>query len=326
MNIIVSNKQNQLLNSLSPEIDLMKAVSGEFSVNEIVQMFDNMIYKNLIIDITSIKGGNDLKVLQQLAISLPMNKVIMVLDENPNSVKPEFLSGLVSTGIYNFTRNRDGIIHLINNPNTLESVAKYQIQDNVNVNGELATNVVRDKKVKIIGFKNVTPHAGATSLIFMCKRVLATRYKVGAIELDKNDFSYYRDEDMVSTDSKGKKMFNVISMLPDANIILIDLNKAKLEDECDRVVYLLEPSIIKMNKLVRENRAMIDELKDKCLVLNKSMLSPKSIMDFEYETKLSMFYNIPPLNDRDIDTHILPKFLHKLGFTELNLSLKKQIK
>ena len=316
MNIIVSNAQNELLNSLSPEIDIIKAVSGEFSVDQITEMFNNMVYNTCIIDITAIKHGHDLKVLQQLAINMPMNKVILVLDANPASVKPEFLSGLVSTGIYNFTRNREGIIHLIKQPNTLESVAKYQVSDANELEG---IRIVDEKKIKIIGFKNVTTHAGATSLIFMCKRLLATRYKVGAVELNKQDFSYYRDKEMISTESKGKKMFNIVSLIPDVNILLVDLNDSKLEAECDQVIYLLEPSIIKMNKLVRENRALIDQLKDQTLVINKGMLNPKSLLDFEYETKLKIFFNIPPLNDREIDLNILPKFLQKLGFTDIRI-------
>ena len=329
MNIIVANKQSELLNSLSPEIDVMKAVSGEFSADEITQMFNNMVYTKLIIDISAIKNPFDIKVLQQLAINMPMNKVILVLDEKPESVKPEFLSNLVSIGIYNFTRNRDGIIHLINHPNTIENVERYQISNTVETptpspghQAPLPKTNIAPKKVKIIGFKNVTTHAGATSLIFMCKRLLATRYKVGAIELDKHDFSYYRDKEMISIDSKGKSMANIISNLPDANIILVDLNDTNLELECDRVIYLLEPSVIKMNMLVRENRKLIDYLKDKTLILNKSMLSPKSIMDFEYETKLRIFYNIPPINDRDIDLKVLPKFLNKLGFSEIKIGKK----
>jgi len=318
MNIIVSNKQAELLNSLSPEIDIIKAVSGEFSVDQIIEMFNNMVYNKCIIDLTAIKHSHDLKTLQQLAINMPMSKVILVLDNQESSVRPDFLSGLVSMGIYNFTRNREGIIHLINNPNTIDAVAKYQTSTtNPEFNEPLANNI-NSPKTKIIGFKNVSTHAGATSLIFMCKRLLATRYKVGAIELNKNDFSYYRDKDMISTDSKGRKMANIISLLPDKNVILIDLNDSKLESECDQVIYLLEPSIIKMNKLVRENRQIIEMLKkEDYLVLNQSMLVPKSLLDFEHETKLKIFFNLPPINDREIDFNILPKFLQKLGFNDI---------
>ena len=325
MNITLSNKQSELLNSLSPEIDIMKTVSGEFSVDQIINMFNSVIYNTCIIDLTAIKNGHDLNTLQKLAINMQMSKVILVLDSKESSVSPEFLSGLVKLGIYNFTRNKEGIIHLINHPNTIDAVAKYQINNTISNTNEVAPSIQGMQiannlpfKKQIIGFKNVSTHAGATSLIFMCKRLLATKYKVGAIELNKNDFSYYRDKDMISASSEGKKILNVINLLPDADIILIDLNDSRLEKECDKVIYLLEPSIIKMNKLVRENRAMIDELKkEKYLVLNKSMLNPKSILDFEYETKLSIFFNLPPINDRDIDFNILPKFLQKLGFTDI---------
>jgi hypothetical protein len=53
----------------------------------------------------------------------------------------------------------------------------------------------------------------------------------------------------------------------------------------------------------------------KKIVLNKSLLSTKDIMDFEMEAKTKVFYNIPPLNDRML-SRTLDNLLIKLGFTK----------
>ena len=46
----------------------------------------------MILDITAIKNYKDIKNLQKLSISLDMDKVILVLDDSPNSLSPDYLS------------------------------------------------------------------------------------------------------------------------------------------------------------------------------------------------------------------------------------------
>ena len=50
---------------------------------------------------------------------------------------------------------------------------------------------------------------------------------------------------------------------------------------------------------MRRNRKIFEELKGKKIVLNQSLLTNKDVMDFEYEGRTKVFYNIPPLNDRE---------------------------
>ena len=54
MNVIISNKYQSLLASLN--IDVIKSINGEFSVDELVQQFQSFYYNKMIIDITAIKG------------------------------------------------------------------------------------------------------------------------------------------------------------------------------------------------------------------------------------------------------------------------------
>jgi hypothetical protein len=85
------------------------------------------------------------------------------------------------------------------------------------------------------------------------------------------------------------------------------------EESCDDVLYLLEPSSIKLNKLMRKNRNIFRDLNGKKIVLNKSLLDSRDVLDFEGEAKTNVFYNVPPLNDR-ISNKVLDSFLSKLGF------------
>ena len=57
MNVIVSNKANNLLSSL--QIDVIKKIQGEFSVEEIISIFENFFYQRMILDITAIRDYKD---------------------------------------------------------------------------------------------------------------------------------------------------------------------------------------------------------------------------------------------------------------------------
>ena len=94
---------------------------------------------------------------------------------------------------------------------------------------------------------------------------------------------------------------------------MLDLNKSNKDYLCTDVLYLIEPSIIKMNKFVSRNREKLPTLLSKKVILNKSLLSEKDIREFEMESGIKIFYSIPPLNDR-YPSEILDNFLVKLGF------------
>lgn len=53
-------------------------------------------------------------------------------------------------------------------------------------------------------------------------------------------------------------------------------------------------------------------------MLNQSLLSPKDVLDFEYESGLKIFYNMPPLDEREKSIYALNSFLVKLGFKKQN--------
>lgn len=321
MNVIISNRYTTMLQQL--DIDVIKNVTGEFDADEIVSEFQHFYFQRMILDITAIKDYKDIKNLQKLSISLDMDKVILLLDDSVESSSNEYLSKLISMGIYNFTKNVEGIMYLYNNPNSYRDVAHIHQLDNDN-NGENAGNggnsaiiinntVIEQRQVKIIGFKNVTEDAGSSTLVYMLKKQLERNYSVAAIEVDRRDFMYFNDKSLIST--TDAELNSVLAKNSTNDIILIDVNKSSVAiNSCSEVFYLLEPSTIKLNKLMLGNSKILKELKNKKVILNKSVLSSKDVLDFEYESRLKVFYNIPPLDDRERNIMALNKFLVKLGF------------
>ena len=187
MNVIVANKYQMLLENLG--IDIIKEMNGEFEVEEIINTFSNFFYQRMILDITAIKDYKNISNLQKLSISLNMEKVILLLDGTDETSNPTFISQLISMGIYNFAKDVDGIQYLYNNPNSYRDVAQYHQLQNIEVQQQKQmmqrpsvvppinqvdsiinpTPIMMDNSVKIIGFKNVTKHAGASTLIFALK-------------------------------------------------------------------------------------------------------------------------------------------------------------
>lgn len=306
MNVIVSNKYQAMLSTL--DIDVIKTVNGEFEVDELISMFANFFYQRMILDITAIKNYKDIKNLQKLSMTLDVEKIILLLDDSDDSSSSVYLSRLISMGIYNFTKNAEGIMYLMNHPNTYRDVAHIHQLD------QLATTVDEkhlNSSVRVLGIKNLTEDAGSTSLIYMLKKQLSRNYNVIAIEIGKRDFVYFNDKQMIST---TKEEFPTILLkAKDVDIILVDVNESRTEEICDDVLYLLEPSSIKLNKLIRKNRNVFKDLNGKKIVLNKSLLDTKDVLDFEGEASTNIFYNVPPLNDR-VPNKILDGFLAKLGF------------
>src|SRR5574344_1179575 len=160
MNVIISNKYSAMLQELT--IDVIKSDQGVFSVDDIVEKYQNFFYQRMILDITALKDYQDIKTLQKLSISLDMDKLILLLDDSTETSNPEFLSQLISIGIYNFTKNVEGIMYLYNNPNTYRDVAQYHQIEHEDEQQEVVQRYDTSRGVRIIGVKNVTKSAGAT--------------------------------------------------------------------------------------------------------------------------------------------------------------------
>lgn len=351
MNVIISNKNKSILDGLNVEV--IKRLDGEYSVEEIVNTFQSFFFNKMIIDITAIRDYQNLNNIRKLSTSFDMNKVILLLDSNSSISNGDFLSNIISMGIYNFTTNLEGIVYLYSNPNSYRDVAQYHHIDNMiveeesgpvdlisginvetsnnndnylnvsailndNSSSENTINDVPEKKVsskkgtKIIGIKSVTPGAGATTLTYLMKKHLEKKHSVLAIEVEKRDFIYFNDSTLISC--ANGVIGDILSTNKDKDVLLVDLNGSQAaENFCDEVLYLLEPSIIKINRLLSIKSKILNELKDKKVVLCPSLLSTKDVKEFEYESGLRIFYNMVPVDDHGKSKEI-DELLSKLGF------------
>ncbi len=316
MNVIVSNKYQSLLNSL--DIDIIKSINGVFTVEELVAQFANFYYNKMIIDITAIKDYENISVIQNLSVNFDMSKIILLLDDSESINSPMFLSQIVSMGIYNFTSRVDNIPFLINNPNTYKDVARFH-----NVSGfqqpklnEQAVDVTKGKiNRRVLGFRNITEHAGSTTLVYLLKNHLENYYKVKAVEIGSKDFVYFNDNGLSSI--MMSELPNFIIQNSDCDVILVDLNGDD-NNSCDEIIYLIEPGIVKLNKLISSKPDIFNILRNKKIVLNRSVLTSSDVQEFEKESSSRVFFNIPCLDDKVFDHKELMDFLAALGFTRLN--------
>lgn len=311
MDAVISNKYSSVLNEL--DIEVSKKLEGEYTVDEIISQFKNFFFNKMFLDITAIKDYKDLTNLQKLSMSIDMDKVILLLDKDDSISDSEpFLAKLVNMGIYNFTKDQNNLMYLYTNPNIYRDVAYLQKIDTGENNNTTTDSSHSVSNKRIIGIKNITDSAGATSLIYMLKKVLSSYYSVMALEVDKRDLTYFKDKDTLTV--KDDEINNIINKYNSIDIFLLDLNKSNKDYLCTDVLYLVEPSILKLNKLAIINPKIINDIKGKKVVLNKSLLSESEIADFEVETRIKVYYNIPPLNDKKDNSNVLSPLLEKLGY------------
>ena len=311
MDTVISNKYSSVLNEL--DIEVSKKLEGEYTVDEIISQFKNFFFNKMFLDITAIKDYKDLTNLQKLSMSIDMDKVILLLDKDDSISNSEpFLAKLVNMGIYNFTKDQNNLMYLYTNPNIYRDVAYLQKIDTGENNNTTTDSSHSVSNKRIIGIKNITDSAGSTSLICMLKKVLSSYYSVMVLEVNKRDFTYFKDNDALTV--KEDEISNVMDKYNNIDIFLLDLNKSNKDYLCTDVLYLIEPSILKLNKLAMLNPKLINDIKGKMVVLNKSVLSKSEQADFEVETGIKVFYNIPPLNDKKDNSDILLPLLEKLGY------------
>ena len=305
MNVIVSNLNADKFNDLN--IDVIKSISGEYSADEIVQTFSNFFFNRMFLDITSVQNYADVNVFRKISMGLDTSKIILLLSNEPIVNSDSYISSLISMGIYNFARTVEELKYLYDNPNSYKDVAHLQIINtntvSYNPNNIVDNSGIRNNSCVIIGFKNYTLHAGATSLIYMLKKILSKNYSVVAIEVDPNMLSCMSSE-----------LGDVINRNSNVNIILVDLNDgAGGENLCNDVIYLMESSTLMINRLFMLDNRCFDRMRGRKIVLNKSLLDNEDIKLLQKESGITFFSILPNLNDRLINEDVLYPFLESLG-------------
>lgn len=326
MNVIISNERQAELASL--DIEVIKSINGTFEADELIQMFSNFFFGRMVLDLTALKNYRDIRNLQKFSMSLDVEKIIVLLPDTPECLAPQFLSRLISMGIYNFTTNLDGVNYLLQNPNTYRDVAHlHQIDDSEGAGGGVApvvapvggndgttlvSNIVSGGSY-ILGIKNLTDHAGSTMLTYLLKQELVKLGRsVVAMEVGRKDFLYISDKELVSTTKDG--LAAELLKYRNASVILVDLNDGDTK-LCSDVIYLVEPSSMKLNKMMRRDSKVFEKLKGKKIVLARSMLTLQDITEFEYEAKTKIFFNLPPMDERQDNSSVLQDLLNRLGIS-----------
>ena len=309
MNVLVVNEQEKIVSSLN--IEIIKTLRGVFSADELISTFSNFFFARMIIDVTALENSDDAVTYQKLSIGLPIDKIILLIPPTSSMANNFFLSKLISMGYYNFTTNSDGILYLLNTPNTYKDVAHLHQIEQTNVVVSNSGDDITLSGIKILGFKNVTDGAGSSSLIYMMKKELEEKYNfsVLAVEVDRRDFTFFREKNMISTDKNS--VATELLKAKNFNYVFVDLNDYE-ENVCDETIYLIEPSVIKLNKLMIRDRAIFSKLKNKKVIVNKSVLSEGDLKEFALEANINIFFVLFSLNDRESSEYI-DKLLLKLG-------------
>lgn len=336
MNVIVCNERKEL-NNLT--IDVIKSVEGVYSVEELIGMFTNFFFNKMILDVTSIKDYHDYSNLKRLFSNIDGNKVILYLNESTNN--KEYISDLVTLGVYNFTINYNEILELFNNPKTYNDVSNLQISKsnydiNKEIDSELGINQENkeftfedftlpgeyDGNKKIIGVVNLTEHAGATTLVVQMIKQLNIYYKAIGIEMNKQDFVFFNTPSIYSCTNRDD-VLRKIKEHQDVDAVIVDLNDYNHSEFCNDIIYLMEPGTIKITKLLKRNGKIFEELSGSKIVLNRTNMDDSNISEFEVETKCKIFSVVSNFRD-NIDRVIsVDRLLVKLGYTKCNKEVKK---
>lgn len=331
MNVIVANERKQELNNLN--IDIIKAVDGIYTVEELIGMFTNFFFNKMILDITSIKNYDDYTNLKKLFETIDTNKIILLLANNDLCNKKEFISDLITLGIYNFTSNSNEIMELYNNPRSYNDVSNLQVQRSAyDINSQIDASLNINQKEdftfkdyvlpgeydgdkKIIGVVNLTEHAGSTTLVVQMIKQLNIKYKAIGIEMNKQDFLFFNTPMLYSCTSK-EDVLRKIKEHQDTNVVVVDLNNYNPKEFCTDILYLIEPGTIKINKLIKKNGKVFEELSGERIILNRTNMDNANINEFEAETNTKIFSIVSNFRD-NIDRVIsVDRLLSKIGFTK----------
>lgn len=338
MNVIVYNERKEL-NNLN--IDIIKNVNGVYTVEELNDMFTNFFFNKMILDITSIKDYNNYNNLKKLFENIDTKKVILYLNDICNN--KEFISDLITLGIYNFTVNFNDIIELFNNPREFKDVSYLQIsKSSYDINSQIdKENGLNNEKEftfedftlpteydgnkKIIGVVNLTSHAGSTTLVVQMVKQLNINYKAIGIEMNKQDFIFFNIPNLYSCTNK-EEVLRKIKEHKDIDAVIVDLNDFDFKEFCTDVIYLIEPGTIKLTKLIRKNSRIFEELNGEKIILNRTNMDENQVREFEVESKVKIFNVVSNFRDNIERVLSVDKLLYKLGYTKCEIKNNNGVK
>lgn len=126
MIVVISNKLKSVVDSSKLADADCKYAIGYYSTDDCIRTLSSYEMDYLIIDITSLKDAFEVNSWKKFSEFFNPEKTIILLDETKSYSNIEFLSMLVTMGFYNFTKTGEGLLQLMQYPNTYSNVSKYQ--------------------------------------------------------------------------------------------------------------------------------------------------------------------------------------------------------
>ena len=147
--------------------------------------------------------------------------------------------------------------------------------------------------------------------MYMLVKEISKGKKVKGIEMFNNDSLYFKDDRIITCQSRVQ-FETIVKTLKDIDVFIVDLNGSDVKEICNKVIYLVDPGSTKLNKIVKGNQKEYEHLLNCNVVLNRSNIKNDSLKNFEYETHLKIVGNVPNLNERldsNSELNDLVKFL-----------------
>ena len=300
MYVIIKNENSNIINNLS--VNVAKTLVGEFTRDDLDRELSNVSFDKAIIDLTSIINYYDDNYLYNfLEFFKDPGNVVILLNDGFVANSKEFLGKLIEKGYYNFATSDSAVNKLLERNNTFDDVKKYlEGYDFLKVD-----SIVSDKETSnrfetdkiIIGIENGTPHAGATTLMYMLVKEISKSKKVKGIEMFNNDSLYFKDDRIITCQSRIQFEI-IVKTLKDIDVFIVDLNGSDVKEICNKLVYLVDPGSTKLYKIIKGNQKEYEHLLNSNVVLNRSNIKNDNLNNFEYETHLKIVGNVPNLNER----------------------------
>lgn len=314
MYIIIKNENSRIINNLT--VNVSKTLVGDFTREDLDRELNLINYDKAIVDITSIRNYYDDNYLYKfLEFFRSPSDVILLLNDGFVANSKHFLSKLISKGYYNFATTDSAVNRLLERNNTIDDVKEYMDGNDFLKTNSIVSGIDKNKKFEtdklIIGIENGFPHSGATTLMYMLVKEISKSKKVKGIEMINNDSLFFRDDRIISCESRIQ-FETIVKTLNDIDVYIVDLNGSDVKEICNKVIYLIEPGTTKINKVVKGDREIYEMLKNSNVVLNRSNIKDDEMKTFEYETKFKVVGNVPNLNERLDSNDSLTKLVYYL--------------
>ena len=314
MVVVIKNSNGEIINNIT--LNVVKTLNGEFTREDLNRELSIITFDKAIVDLSAIKNyDNDNYLYSFLDFFKNSSDVIILVKKEFFSTGIEISRKLIEKGFYNFAYSSMDIYKLIENNNSFDDVRKYLegydfLKVDSIVSDKQTSNKFETDKI-IVGIENGTPHAGATTLMYMLVKEISKSKKVKGIEMFNNDSLYFKDDRIITCQSRVQ-FETIVKTLKDIDVFIVDLNGSDVKEICNKVIYLVDPGSTKLNKIVKGNQNDYEHLLNCNVVLNRSNIKNDSLKNFEYETHLKIVGNVPNLNERldsNSELNDLVKFL-----------------